>query len=447
MAGLQRHLHGAMAGFAWRRLVVAFSGGPDSTVLLHLALAAVGRGANSPLSATPSPQPSEPADLGGAPSPSEEAAAQVPVAALHVNHGLHPQADLWQAHCARLCAGLGVQFLCRKVQVAGGNVEAMARQARYRAFNELLAPGDLLLLAHHRQDQTETLLLRLLQGRGFAAMPRSRRLDCGALLLRPLLNVPRRQILDALAALGVPSIEDPSNADPALDRGFLRRRILPALTQRWPGAAKALAAAGAAQAVKDDLLSRLLDRETLALGEFPAQFQVPALQAWLARFGEQGASNRALAEFAAQLGARADAQPELRLRQGSLRRWKGAVCYAPAAPPLQRRYPLRPPCTLALPHGDLSVQRVQEGGFQADGDRLEVRFRRGGERIRSRGHARSLKAIFQAAAVPPWQRDTYPLVFCGEELCAVPGLAAAEGKVARPGWRAAWRPRALSRFA
>ena len=406
---LQRLLRGALAEFDHQRLVVAFSGGADSTLLLRLAVA-----------------------HGSA------------TAALHVNHGLHPDSDLWQAHCAAVCAGLGIEFLCRKVRVSGRNLEASARRARYRVFDELLGPGDLLLLGHHRDDQAETLLLRLLQGRGVAAMPRSRRLPGGARLLRPLLAVSKSDILRAAEELGADFLDDPSNADPAMDRNYLRSQILPLLARRWPDAAAALAGAGESARAKDALLGRLLEADVLSLGEFPAELQVPALRAWLARLGEQGASNRALAAFAAQLSARADAQPELRLRRGSLRRWQGAVHYVPAPPQLKPCYPLRPPCVLSLPHGRLAIESAPSGGFHAEAGRLLVRFRQGGERIRSGGCWRSLKTLFQAAAVPPWQRAAHPLVFRGDELCAVPGIAVADGHAGQPAWQALWTPKPTS---
>ena len=403
-------LRSALAGFGYRRLAVAFSGGMDSTVLLHLAARATGSSAD-----------------------------KTPLWALHVNHGLHPDADQWQAHCAAVCERLGAAFLSRRAQVAGGNLEAAARRARYRAFDELLGPGDLLLLGHHQDDQAETVLMRLLQGRGALPMPRSRRLPGGAVLLRPFLNRPRREIRRAAEALGATWIEDPSNASSNLDRSFLRLEVLPRLAQRWPNANASLVGAGRSKALQDALLAQLLDADALALGKLPSEFHALALRAWLARFGETGVSDRALAEFAAQCAARVDAQPELRLAQGSLRRWRGAVYYAPAPPTLRSGYALQPPGVLSLPHGELSVEPAPDGGFHAEGA-LQVRFRQGGERLRLGGRSRSLKALLQAAAVPPWERGVRPLIFQGDELCAVPGVASAESPAGPPRWQATWTP-------
>ena len=406
MNPLIRHLRLELADFDHRRLAVAFSGGLDSTVLLH---AAVG------------------------------AALPAPVVAVHVNHGLHPSADQWQAHCEAVCRSLGVELLSRRVQVAVGNLEAQARRARYRAFAALLDPGDLLLLAHHQDDQAETVLMRLAQGRGVAAMPRARRLPDGPALLRPFLGVPKRALRDAAEGLGLDWLEDPGNAYAAFDRNFLRHAALPRLTERWPGLNAALARAGQAQADVEALLRHLLDRETLPLNDLPPALRPRALRAWLARFDEQGASERALAEFAAQFDAPPDAQPELRLGRGRLRRWRGAVCYVPAAPTLAACYKMRPPGLLRLPHGELVVEEADSGGFCAAGP-LTVRFRRGGERIRSAQGSRSLKQAMRDAGLPPWQRAGHPLLYSGDALVAVPGVAvAADGEPrSGPRWRAIW---------
>ena len=369
--------------------------------------------------------------------------------AVHINHGLHPDADQWQAHCEAVCTSHGIELASQRVEVAAGNVEAQARRVRYQAFDALLGTGDLLLLAHHQDDQAETVLMRLAQGRGARAMPRTRRLTGGAVLLRPFLHLPKRALRAAAEALGVDWLEDPSNADTAFDRNFLRCEALPRLTERWPGVNAALAHAGEARADAEALLRHLLSRETLPLDGLPPKLRPLALRAWLARFDEQGVSQRALAEFAAQFDAPADAQPELRLRHGSLRRWRGAAHYVLPPPALASRYELQPPGTLRLPHGELVVEEAVSGGFCAKGA-LTLRFRRGGERVRSAQGSRSLKKAMQDASLPPWLRPSHPLLYSGDELIAVPGVFEMAGGKVRcgevgaskpaPRWRALWKP-------
>ena len=509
MRDLVRDLRLELAGMDHQRLAVALSGGLDSTVLLHAAVSVGGAGAS--------------------------AALPVPLLAVHVNHGLHPSADQWQAHCAAACRKLGIELLCQRVSVGPGNLEARARRARYQAFDALLGPGDLLLLAHHQDDQAETVLMRLAQGRGTAAMPRTRQLPGGAVLLRPFLGMPKRRLRAAAEQLGLDWLEDPSNADAAFDRNFLRHQVLPGLAERWPGVTAAVARAGKAQADTEALLRHLLNRDALLLGDVPAHLRPKALRAWLARFDEQGVSERALVEFAAQFDAPTDAQPELRLRPhsldaaslrphmlraaslgaisspadtaapdaasspsgaspagaspagalgaatpgtASLRRWRGAVYYAPPPPALAASYQVQPPDALRLPHGELVIEKwsVDElaveqgaarhgsGGFSPRGGvfvagrfcaesgvcaagALTVRFRRGGERVRSARGSRSLKRLMQDAGLPPWLRPSYPLLYSGDALVAVPGIAeahwegeAAGGPKAPPRWRVKWTP-------
>lgn len=180
------------------RYWLAFSGGLDSTVLLHL-LHAHG----------------------------------LPLEVVHVHHGLQAQADAWAAHCQRVCEGLGVPLQVLRVQVrpAGEGPEAAARAARYQALGALLRPGEVLVTAHHRDDQAETLLLRLLRGsgvRGLAAMPELAPFAAGQ-LWRPLLGLGREQITAWAVAQGLDGLHDPHNQDPRFARSRLRQQVMPLL--------------------------------------------------------------------------------------------------------------------------------------------------------------------------------------------------------------------------
>ncbi|WP_147674782.1 tRNA lysidine(34) synthetase TilS, partial [Vulcaniibacterium tengchongense] len=219
-------------------LVVGFSGGLDSTVLLHWLAA-------------------------------DPALRARGLRALHVNHALHPAADAWQRHCVAVCERLQVPLRSVRVEVqrgAGSGLEAAAREARHAAFAAELAAGEVLVLAHHRADQAETFLLRALRASGpdgLAAMRPWRRYGAGW-LWRPLLGCGRDALLAHARAHGLGWIDDPGNADPAFDRNFLRARVLPLLRERWPHADAALARAaalcGEAQALLEDG-----DAEALAL--------------------------------------------------------------------------------------------------------------------------------------------------------------------------------------
>jgi tRNA(Ile)-lysidine synthase len=390
---VSRTLHGTTG-----RLFVGYSGGLDSAVLLHAVTASA-----------------------GAPR----------VVAVHVNHGLQTQADVWQARCGALARALGVAFIGRRVAVApSGSREAAARTARYAVFGELLeAPDACLLLAHHRDDQAETVLLRLLQGRGLYGMPAARRLGAGR-LLRPLLGVPRSALRAYADRHGLAWVEDPSNLDLTLDRNFLRQQVLPALRERFAGVDTALLAAMHERVAEDALLLKTpglrFDARSLALA--PLLTETPAVQStwlrlWLTEQGYPLPTQRAVRAFLRQLGAALDRQPTLALQGGELRRFAGRLWLVEPAPALAPSYPLPRAGRLCMPHGQLVVGAATgHSGFAPSGD-LVVRFRRGGERLRSGGRQRTLKQLLQAHGVPPWLRGCYPLVFDAAGLAAVPGIA------------------------
>ncbi|HTL14699.1 MAG TPA: tRNA lysidine(34) synthetase TilS, partial [Thermomonas sp.] len=219
----------AVARADGRPVLLGYSGGLDSGVLLHL------------LAADPRIRASG-------------------LRALHVHHGLHPDADAWAAHCRAACEGLRVPLEVVRVRVdrdAGLGPEGAAREARHGAFAAALGEGEVLALAHHRDDQAETLLLRALRGAGvdgLAAMRRERAFARG-LLWRPLLDAPRAALLAYARAHGLRWIEDPGNAGTDPDRNFLRHAVFPLLRDRWPHAADALARSAALCAEAADLLA------------------------------------------------------------------------------------------------------------------------------------------------------------------------------------------------
>lgn len=232
-AALAAVLSGELCLPSSARLVLALSGGLDSMVLLH-ALAALRSGFPFALRA------------------------------IHIDHALHPDSAAWGRACAQVCAQLAVPFDVRPVTVstvAADGVEAAARRARYAALGELLAPGEILVTAHQRDDQAETVLLQLLRGTGvagLAGMP-ARVAFGGNELVRPLLGFVRAALEAYGRSNGLTWIDDPSNADPRLRRNFLRTEIMPRLRAVWPEADRMLvrAAGHAAEAVA--LLDELAD--------------------------------------------------------------------------------------------------------------------------------------------------------------------------------------------
>ncbi len=283
------------------RLSVGLSGGCDSVVLLH-ALVTLG--------------------------------LRERLQAIHVHHGLSPNADAWAEFCGDYCRRLGVSFVTRRVTVdasTGSGLEAAARDARYAVFAELA--GDTLLLAHHRGDQAETVLFNLLRGAGVtgaAGIPVERNF-AHCRLLRPLLGLSRGEIEAYARQAGLTWIEDESNGDTAITRNFLRHQTLVGLARRFPGAEAALAQAASHFAEAGGLLDELaeLDWQRVAEGDAARlgdlrQLSVPRLKNLLRhRLRSMGwrvpVADR-LDEFVRQvLTAAPDRHPELVLPDGKMR--------------------------------------------------------------------------------------------------------------------------------
>ena len=375
-------------GNADGRLWVAFSGGMDSTVLLH-ALRAWPR-----------------------------------LAAVHVNHGVAEESLAWARHCREVARELGVAFRAIEASAkATGNLEARLRQARYEALASLLAPGDAVAVAHHADDQAETRLWQFLTGRHPGGMPATRALAAGR-LLRPLLQVRQASIASHASRHGLRWVRDPANADLALDRNFIRHRLMPLVKERFPAAFKELAAPRAAAA---------------PAGTLAATAQEQEVRAWLARAGMPLAEGT-VAEMHRQGSAAPDRNPVVRVAPGvCARRHQGTwrlVRDVVASPPAETQ--ATPPAALKLPAGELSWQRASHG--IAAGKTLNVRARSGGEKLRTAAGTRTVKALFQQSRVPPWLRSTWPLLFDGDCLVAVPSLRLAASESAQSGWTPIWTP-------
>lgn len=427
-ASLRRELESASGAARWW---IAFSGGLDSSVLLHLLWQWRQRRPGTP-----------------------------PLAALHVNHGLQGAADAWQRHCESRCAELGIPLHCEAVTVLdrGGGAEDAARGARYAAFEALLGADEVLFLAHHLDDQVETFFLRLLRGagtRGLAAMPSRRSLGRGT-LCRPLLALPRSTLAEHAAAHGLAWVEDDSNRDTGPDRNYLRREVLPLLAARWPGYRVTVNRAAEAVGQADEELRRLLPAPEpvrsvmgdpgVSLGHLPeAQRAAQSLRHWLGDRGLPSPPAARLREFLRQLSSRSPGAARMSWGDWSVGYYAGAVYLLPPACPAVEFEPiaLRAGESCRLPGGDrLALVRSETGLVLAPGEALELRWRRGGERCRlpGRNHSHSLKKLLQERGVPPWWRDRLPLLYRGDELLAVGDLWLCREPRAATSGTAIWRP-------
>lgn len=406
-------------------LVVGYSGGLDSTVLLHAVNAwRIQRAFEM------RPQ----------------------LTAVHVHHGLSKHADRWLDHAIATCSTWNVPLHSERVEVStDNNLEAAARAARYAVFIQALRlPEDRLLLAHHADDQVETLLMRVFSGRGVLGMPGQRELGEGQ-LLRPLLSLTRAKLAQYARTQGLNWIADESNRQQHFDRNWLRYRLLPTLAQRWPNLNARLTTLMDEQNQMQRLLMRWVDdRVTLTTEDLgDASAGATLLRLWLARRGEYSVPRKSLVEFARQVLLSGDGQPQLRLQDGTLWCFREQVHYVPHAPSLAPSYELPCPGEVSLPHGRLSCGPTNHPSSPGRTS-WSVRFRQPGDRLVSRGDSggsRRLKDVFREQGIPPWLRDGYPLLVSGQQVLCVPRLVTTDGTT-RQGvsgasmvpWTITWEP-------
>ncbi len=414
---------------AQRRYAVAFSGGLDSSVLLTAMSQALGTVAAAQ------------SDSG--------ANAALPLRALHVDHGLHPDSLHWAEHGRRFAAALRVPYHSERVDVdrSGGlGLEAAARHARYRALAALLQADEILVTAHHADDQLETLLMRMLRGtgvRGLRGISECERFAPGY-LARPLLGFTRAELVAFADQAGIGQwVEDPANRDDRHDRSYVRQAVMPQLTARWPAAAVNAARLAQRMSQTEDLLAEVAACDAAAAGGMPMACEAikaltPARRSNLLRYliraaGLPTPDARQLAKINEALYVeRADARTQVDWPGAQARIWRGHLYLGaplPASPPgysgtLAPQRPWQGPegCVRLLPAGANATHGLPDALVR---DGLSIRFRCGGERFRPFGsaHHRPLKKWLQDAGVLPWMRDRIPLVFAGDRLVAVAGLA------------------------
>ncbi|MCG8392542.1 MAG: tRNA lysidine(34) synthetase TilS [Pseudomonadales bacterium] len=396
-------------------LLLAFSGGLDSSVLLHL-LVSVGLGPR--------------------------------LRVVHINHQLQKNSSQWAAHCEQVAGDLSVSCQVIPVQVeTGRGVEAGARQARYQAlFADARRDGATLITAHHRDDQAETLLLRLLRGAGVQGLAAMRPLDHrqGVAVWRPLLEQPRSVLERYAREQGLRWQEDPSNQDQSLRRNHLRHSILPALRRRWQGTEEVLARTARHMAEASELLDERAAEDARSCGVDGQRFPLTGLSAlrparqrnllrwWLQDQGASAPSAAVLDQALALQDAAEDSQARVEWGRWAVRLYRGALYVLPrqAQAPWQGElsWPQGSPPP-SLPLWQLVSTGVDEGIrlWRPPGD-LVLRPFTGGERLLRNGMHQRIKELWRAAGVPPWQRRQWPLLYRGETLVSVPLLGLADGE-------------------
>ncbi|MCW8879816.1 MAG: tRNA lysidine(34) synthetase TilS [Kangiellaceae bacterium] len=365
--------------------------------------------------------------------------------AFHVNHGLQIESHGWLEKCQRDCHRLGIELACVSLElaeIAHSNIEQAARDARYQFFEQQLYDNEVLLFAHHQEDQAETLVFRLLRGSGLlgaSAMPKSRKLGKGR-LLRPWLNVPRQAIQEYASQQNIDWIEDPSNQSDRYSRNYLRLNILPAIAKKWPGYAKTLSRFSQQATEQSELLAEIAEQDLGQLTNENSTLNIELLVSlslarqknvvrhWARQLQQNSPSSSELSELFNQLGAAKEKSICIDFAGGKLRSYRGALIMG-----LKQE----PEIIVPVKWEDINQNIVLSNGLILDFTELKsmglrkpksdevvlIKPRIGGEKCCPgyRSKSTDLKSIYQELSVPPWEREWLPLVYFNDELVAVPG--------------------------
>ena len=422
----------------YKNLIVGFSGGLDSSVLLHGVLALVKKGL-----------------------------LQSQIKAIHVNHRQNSACNDWELFCNQVCAKYGVHLDVKAIEDfnhQSRNInENLLRQARYQAFSSAIDSENGLLLAHHKDDQLETLLLRLNRGagiKGLSAMQKSRTIGAGH-IYRPLLDFGRNSLEEFAKSEGLDWIEDSSNKDTSVDRNFLRHEILPRIESRWPNYreswSKSLALLSEAylttESLAQDDIGALLEERSQALDiseliRLPSGRQRAVIKHWLLELKGIEIGWNQLFQIVDEFLPAAVASPtNFALGDYQVSSFRGLLyLVSTASPPLDDcPWNINEKQELALVNNGLlrATETLGEGISSGLVGNLEVKFRTGGENFKiAGGRSKSLKQVLQEAHVEPWMRARTPLLFRDDELVCVVGIGVSDSvrvESGRKGYSISWR--------
>lgn len=393
-----------------RKFLVAYSGGLDSTCLLTLF------------------------------HQWREIDPSIQLRAIHVNHQLQSLAEQWQAHCEKQCKDLSINCISQTVEVETSkreSVESAARHARYAAIKSHLQADEIVVTAHHKDDQVETLLLRLLRGTGIegAAAMQNLKPFANSYIFRPLLNLTRKELEQFASTHNLHWIDDPSNCNTQMDRNFLRNDVLPLIATRWPTYAESLSrfsrhAASAAELLRDCIAEdyqRCMQANQLscdALQNISETRQKAIVRAWFADNSQQPPSEKQLDSIIQIIQARQDAKPVVRCGNIELRRYQNRFYFLAPITPFDTSLKLDWDTSKSLEIAGAGILRCEREMQTLLPTTLKVVFRQGGEvcHIPGRGGGHSLKKLFQESGVPPWLRDRTPILLAGDKIVAVAGI-------------------------
>jgi len=396
---------------------IAYSGGLDSHVLLHVLVSIQNK-------------------------------IKPKLVAVHINHGISKDADLWVKHCQKICEDYEIEFQTFSVDLSHKSdkgTEAFAREKRYEVLGNLINSHDLLFTAHHMDDQLETILLQLMRGAGpdgLVGMPQVREFSKGN-LVRPFLDYSREELHDYALSESLRWVDDESNKSNKYDRNFLRNTIIPELITRWPGALKTVQRAAKHQAEARSLINEISrsDLEVVCESKYTkvdiSKFdnlsnirKKNVLRAWIKKNKLEIPDAQIIEKIITEVvHANTDRNPCVKWKGAEIRRYRGYLYIMKLLPPqdveLTRSWNLEE--SLKLTSGYLKAVSGTGSGIKKDmlsNDTVEIRYRQGGEQIRPSGRAETheLKKLFQDKGILPWLRDRIPLIYYKDELIAVADL-------------------------
>ena len=434
--------------FAAKDFLIAFSGGLDSTVLLHLIHSSLKK---------------------------RREISPPTIRAIHIHHGLSPNADAWATHCAKFCAQLGVELIVEYVEIKHKqNLEAEAINARYHAIKRHISPNEVLLTAHHLNDQSETFFLALKRGSGLAGLSAMARENVlfEIPILRPLLNYSRETLANYAETHSLSWIEDESNTNLDFDRNFLRHQILPLLRQRWAHFDQSVQRSAQHCATQQQLIDELLNEtyqnhleledhqlmfnnssfidnigiknagkfrrpinesafQLLRFSTYSPLKQAALLRRWLAENQCEMPSQIQLTQLIQDVvNAKADAIPQFQLGKKMIRRFRGKLFLTPIFSDLRKTaIPLKLNEKISLPDnlGECFAEQNEQGivfhwqhlslQLEHTTEPIQIRFGFSGKiRTAPQQLRETMKKTWQHCGVPPWQRHRIPLIFYGDQL-------------------------------
>ena len=411
----------------YRTLVIALSGGLDSMVLLHALCELV-----------------------------KDKRVVAKIRAVHVNHRLHKDADNWEIFCVERCAALNVPIIVERLQQGllkegESNLEHKARKERYKVFESAIGQDCCMILAHHLDDQLETLFFRLNRGagiRGLTAVPQNRELG-STKIFRPLLGISRKSLQQYAESQNLQWVEDSSNANMSYDRNFLRHEVLPKIEKRWPNYrkswSKSLKIISDAHSILEEIAATDLSLLSLKsqnklnldlLLRLPRERQRNVIKYWVGKVAKKEIGWSKLQYIVNDaLPFVRESNIETEIDDYRIRSFKDKLYLLRkfGRLPEECDWDLKASKKLSLlNNGVLLAEETVGLGFSKKlVDKVQIRFRQGGEAFSMSGRPRkSLKKIFQEARIEPWLRPRIPLIYCKDELICVVGIGISEKALA-----------------